>query len=61
MQIGGGFLLLANAGLYGKPLLQFPLPLSPGMDCESKGDEYSDDEKYNVNISGKVLPTPKTK
>jgi len=42
---------------YGKPLLRFPLPLLPGTEWIWEGEEYSDDEKFNVNISGKVLGT----
>ncbi len=42
---------------YGKPLLRFPLPLLPGTEWKWEGEEYSDDEKFNVNISGKVLGT----
>ena len=42
---------------YEKPLLRFPLPLLPGMEWKWEGEEYSDDEKFNVNISGKVLGT----
>jgi hypothetical protein len=40
---------------YGKPLLRFPLPLLPGTGWKWEGEEYSDDEKYNVKVSGKVL------
>jgi hypothetical protein len=40
---------------YERPLLRFPLPLLPGAEWKWDGEEYSDDEKYNVNISGKVL------
>ena len=40
---------------YEKPLLRFPLPLLPGTEWEWEGDEYSDGEKYNVHITGKVL------
>ncbi len=42
---------------YEKPLLRFPLPLLPGAEWKWDGEEYSDDEKFNVNISGKVLGT----
>jgi len=42
---------------YGKPLLRFPLPLLSGTEWKWEGEEYSDDEKFNVNISGKVLGT----
>jgi len=42
---------------YGKPLLRFPLPLLPGTEWKWEGEEYSDDEKFNVNISGKVIGT----
>ena len=40
---------------YEKPLLRFPLPLLPGTEWVWEGDEYSDGEKYNVYITGKVL------
>ena len=40
---------------YEKPLLRFPLPLLPGAEWKWDGEEYSDDEKFNVNITGKVL------
>ena len=40
---------------YGKPLLRFPLPLSPGMEWQWKGDEYSDDETNKVVVTGKAL------
>jgi hypothetical protein len=42
---------------YERPLLRFPLPLLPGAEWKWEGEEYSDDEKFNVNISGKVLGT----
>ncbi len=38
-------------------MLRFPLPLLPGTEWEWEGEEYSDGEKYNVNITGKVLGT----
>jgi hypothetical protein len=40
---------------YEKPLLRFPLPLLPGAEWKWDGEEYSDGEKYNVNITGKAL------
>ena len=40
---------------YEKPLLRFPLPLLPGTEWNWEGEEYSDGEKYNVHITGKVL------
>jgi len=40
---------------YERPLLRFPLPLIPGAEWKWVGEEYSDDEKYNVNITGKVI------
>ena len=40
---------------YERPLLRFPLPLLPGTEWKWVGEEYSDDEKYNVNITGKVI------
>jgi DUF3108-like len=42
---------------YERPLLRFPLPLLPGAEWKWDGEEYSDNEKFNVNISGKVLGT----
>ncbi len=40
---------------YGKPLLRFPLPLSPGMEWEWEGDEYSDGEINKVKVTGKAI------
>jgi hypothetical protein len=40
---------------YEKPLLRFPLPLVKGTEWNWEGEEYSDGEKYNVHITGKVL------
>jgi hypothetical protein len=40
---------------YEKPLLRFPLPLLDGKEWNWEGEEYSDGEKYNVHITGKVL------
>ena len=40
---------------YEKPLLRFPLPLLAGAEWTWEGEEYSDGEKYDVNIKGKVL------
>ncbi len=40
---------------YGKPLLRFPLPLSPGMKWKWEGDEYSDGETNKVKVTGKAL------
>ncbi|MFH1195376.1 MAG: hypothetical protein V1720_06665 [bacterium] len=40
---------------YGKPLLRFPLPLSPGMKWEWEGDEYSDGDINKVKVAGKAL------
>lgn len=40
---------------YERHLLRFPLPLLPGAEWKWDGEEYSDDEKYNVNITGKVI------
>ncbi len=53
------FLLIKKeaTSTYERPLLRFPLPLLPGMEWKWEGEEYSDDEKFNVNISGKVLGT----
>ncbi len=40
---------------YGKPLLRFPLPLSPGMEWEWEGDEYSNEDTNKVKITGKAF------
>ncbi len=40
---------------YSKPLLRFPLPLSPGMEWEWEGDEYSDGEINKVKVTGKAI------
>jgi len=40
---------------YGKPLLRFPLPLSPGMEWEWEGEEYSDGDTNIVKVTGKVF------
>jgi hypothetical protein len=40
---------------YGKPLLRFPLPLLPGMEWKSEGDEYTDGDSNKVKVTGKVL------
>ena len=40
---------------YRKPLLRFPLPLSPGMEWEWEGDEYSDGEINKVKVTGKAI------
>ena len=40
---------------YGKPLLRFPLPLSPGMEWKWEGDEYSDGDTNKVKVSGKAF------
>jgi hypothetical protein len=46
---------------YEKPLLRFPLPLIPGTEWKWEGEEYSDGEKYNIHITGKVLATESIK
>ena len=40
---------------YNKPLLRFPLPLSPGMKWEWKGKEYSDGDSSYLNVNGQAL------
>ena len=40
---------------YGKPLLRFPLPLSPGMVWEWEGKEYSDGDMNKVKVYGKAI------
>jgi hypothetical protein len=46
---------------YEKPLLRFPLPLISGTEWKWEGEEYSDGEKYNIHITGKVLATESIK
>lgn len=41
--------------VYGKPLLRFPLPVSPGMQWVWEGYEYSNGEKNKVKVSGKAI------
>lgn len=40
---------------YSKPLLRFPLPLTPGVKWNWDGDEYSKSGTNKVKITGKVL------
>ena len=40
---------------YEKPLLRFPLPLSPGMKWEWEGNEYSDGDTNKVKVTGKAF------
>ena len=40
---------------YGKPLLRFPLPLSPGMKWEWEGDEYCGGNTNKVKVTGKAV------
>jgi hypothetical protein len=41
--------------IYGKPLLRFPLPLSPGMEWSCEADEYKDSVTSKVKVTGKAL------
>src|ERR1035437_28404 len=49
------FLFIKKEGTftYNKPLLRFPLPLSPGMSWEWEGKEYSDGVTCKVKVTGK--------
>ena len=51
------FLFIKKEGTftYNKPLLRFPLPLSPGMAWEWEGEEYSDGVTCKVKVTGKAL------
>jgi hypothetical protein len=49
------FIKKEATSIYEKPLLRFPLPLLAGTEWTWEGEEYSDGEKYDVNIKGKVL------
>jgi hypothetical protein len=40
---------------YNKPLLRFPLPLSPGMKWEWNGKEYSDGDTNTLTVNGQAL------
>lgn len=51
------FIKKENTYTYEKPLLRFPLPLSPGMVWEREGKEYSDGDTNKVKVTGKVLDT----
>ncbi|MFO7524206.1 MAG: hypothetical protein R6W68_02010 [Ignavibacteriaceae bacterium] len=41
--------------VYGKPLLRFPLPISPGMEWIWEGYEFSHGEKNKVKVSGRAI------
>ena len=51
------FLFIKKEGTftYSKPLLRFPLPLTPGMKWEWQGDEYSNGDTNKVKIKGRVI------
>jgi hypothetical protein len=51
------FLFIKKEGsfTYGKPLLRFPLPLSPGMKWQWEGDELSDGVITKVKITGQAF------
>jgi len=51
------FLLIKKESLftYRKPLLRFPLPLTPGMQWEWEGDEFSNGDTNKVKITGKAF------
>jgi len=40
---------------YGKLLLRFPLPLSPGIKWKWEGEEFSDGDMNKVKVTGKAL------
>jgi hypothetical protein len=40
---------------YRRPLLRFPLPLSPGMMWEWEGDEFSNGDTNKVKVTGKAI------
>lgn len=42
---------------YGKPLLLFPTPLSPGMEWTCEEDEYSNGVTNKVKVTGKAIDT----
>jgi hypothetical protein len=41
--------------IYGKPLLRFPLPLTPGQEWVWEGDEISDGDTTIVKVTGKAF------
>jgi len=49
------FINKESTSTYDKPLLRFPLPLSPGMEWKWEGDEYSDGDTNKVKVTGKAL------
>ena len=49
------FIKTESTVTYKTPLLRFPLPLSPGLEWDWEGDQYSDGEIYKVKITGKAF------
>jgi hypothetical protein len=51
------FLFIKKEGTYTyeKPLLRFPLPLSPGMEWNWEGDEFKDGVATKVKVTGKAI------
>jgi hypothetical protein len=51
------FLFLSKTATftYEKPLLRFPLPLTPGKVWKWEGDEYSNGVTHKVKVTGRVL------
>jgi len=49
------FIKKESSFTYGRPLLRFPLPLSPGMQWSWEGDEYSKGDTNKVKVTGKAI------
>jgi hypothetical protein len=49
------FIKKESSFTYGRPLLRFPLPLSPGMQWSWEGDEYSNGDTNKVKVTGKAI------
>jgi hypothetical protein len=49
------FINKESTSTYERPLLRFPLPLSPDMKWKWEGDEYSDGDTNKVKVAGKAF------
>jgi hypothetical protein len=49
------FIKKESSFTYIRPLLRFPLPLSPGMQWSWEGDEYSNGDTNKVKVTGRAI------
>jgi len=49
------FIKKESSFTYVRPLLRFPLPLSPGMQWSWEGDEYSNGDTNKVKVTGRAI------